>query len=105
MKHGVLEIPPMNKSILVYSFSAFLFLLSGAVQADNVCHTRAEARRHTALSQARLAYTNRVTSCQTMSSPDRAEQCIRVARATFERSSQAARARYARDVRACRTET
>jgi hypothetical protein len=101
----VLESALMNKSILVYSVTAFLFLLSGAVQADNVCHTRAEARRHTAISQARLAYTNRVTSCRTLPSPDRAERCIQIARSTFESQSQAARARYARDVRACRTET
>jgi hypothetical protein len=95
----------MKKSFLVASFSAVLFLTSGTVQADNICHTRAEARRNTAISQARLAYVNRVKSCQTMSSPDRAEQCIQVARATFERNSQIARARYVRDVRACRTET
>jgi len=95
----------MKKSFLVPCFSAALFLVSGAVQADNICHTRAEARRHTAITQARLAYTNRVTSCQTLPSPDRAERCIQIARSTFESQSQAARARYARDVRACRTET
>jgi len=102
---GVLESPAMKKSFLVASFSAFLFLLSGTVQADNICHTRAEARRHTAISQARLSYVNRVKSCNTLPSPDRAERCIQIARSTFESDSQAARARYARDVRACRTET
>jgi len=105
MKQGVLESPPMKKSFLVPCFSAALFLISGSVQADNICHSRAEARRHSALSLARLSYMNRVKSCQTMSSPDRAEQCIQVARVVFERDSQSARARYARDVRACRTES
>ena len=105
MKQGVLECSTMNKSFLLASFSASLFLFSGSVQADNVCHSRAEARRHTAISQARLTYVNRVKSCNTLPSPDRAERCIQVARGTFERDSQAARERYARDVRACRTET
>jgi hypothetical protein len=95
----------MKKSSLVTSITLALYLVSGAVYADNICHTRAEARRHTALSQARQAYLARVKSCQTMPSPDRAEQCVRAAKATFERDSQAARARYAQDVRACGTET
>jgi hypothetical protein len=95
----------MNKSFFVYSFSAALFLASSAVQADNICHSRAQARRHTAISQARLAYTKRVKSCQTLPSPDRAEQCIQSARNKFESDSQIARARYAADVRACGTET
>jgi hypothetical protein len=95
----------MKKSILIFSFLSSLFLASEAVQADNLCVRRAEARRHTALSQARLAYNNRVRSCQTMSSPDRAEQCIQVARSTYERDSQAARLRYAADVRVCNSES
>ena len=95
----------MKKIFLIPSFSALFFLVSGAVQAENICQSRAEARRHTALSQARLAYVNRVKSCNTLPSPDRAEQCIQVARATFERDSQTARTRYARDVRDCRTES
>jgi hypothetical protein len=95
----------MNKSILIYSFSAALYLVAGTVQAENLCHRRAEARRHTATSQARQAYMARVNSCKTLPSPDRAEQCIRVARVTFERDSQTARAQYARDVRACDTES
>jgi hypothetical protein len=105
IKHTLLESPLMNKSILIYSFSAALYLVAGTAQADNLCHRRAEARRHTATSQARLAYVNRVKSCKTLPSPDRAEQCIQVARATFERDSQTARAQYARDVQACGTET
>ncbi len=95
----------MNKSILVSSFSAALFLFSGMAQADNLCHRRAEARRHTNMSQARLAYTKRVKSCRTLSSPDRAEQCIQVARLSYDRDTQMARARYASDVRTCGTET
>jgi hypothetical protein len=95
----------MKKSLFVYSITLTLSLLTGAVHADNICHSRAEARRHTALSQARLAYLGRVKSCQSMPSPDRAEGCIKAAKATFERDSQAARARYAQDVRACGTET
>ncbi len=94
----------MKKSLYVYSITFALYLVTGAVHADNICHSRAEARRHTALSQARLAYMTRVKSCQTMRSPDRAEECVRVAKATFERDSQTARARYAQDVRACGTE-
>ena len=95
----------MKRSLLVYSFVLTLYLSTGAVHADNICHSRAEARLHTATSQARQAYLTRVKSCQTMRSPDRAEECIGVAKATFERDSQAARARYAQDVRACGTET
>jgi hypothetical protein len=95
----------MKKSILIYSFTVALSLVTGTAQAENLCHRRAEARRHTAISQARQAYLTRVNSCRTMPSPDRAEQCIRAARGTFERDSQTARARYAQDVRACGTET
>lgn len=105
MKQTLLESPPMNKSILIYSFSAALYLVSGTVRAENICHRRAEARRHTAISQARLAYQTRVNSCRTLPSPDRAEQCVQLARATFERSSQVAREQYARAVRACGTES
>ncbi len=54
---------------------------------------------------ARQAYLRRVTGCQSLPSPDRAEQCIELARMTFERDSQTARARYATEVRACRTES
>ena len=105
IRRGVLESPAMKKSILVYSFSIALSLLSNAAQAENICHRRAEARQHTAISQARLAYMNRVRSCQTMTSPDRAEQCIQVAKATFQSASQIARARYVYDVRICGTES
>ena len=105
IKPTLLESPRMKKTFLIPSFSALFFLISGTVQAENICHSRAEARRHTALSQARLTYVNRVKSCNTLSSPDRAEQCIQVARATFERDSQTARAQYARDVRICGTES
>jgi hypothetical protein len=95
----------MKKSILIFSFLSSLFLASEAVQADNLCVRRAEARRHTAMSQAQLAYNRKVASCRTMASPDRAEQCIQVARATYERDTQVARARYAADVRICNTQS
>ena len=95
----------MNKSISIFVFFTAFYLVSGTVQAENLCHRRAEARRHTAISQARQAYLTRVRSCRTLPSPDRAEQCIGVARATFESDSQIARAQYARDVRACGTES
>jgi len=95
----------MKKSILLCSFTLALSLFAPSIQAENICEHRAGARRHTALSQARQVYLARVASCQTMPSPDRAEQCIQTARGTFERDSQAARARYAKDVRACRTQS
>ncbi len=99
----------MKKSILIYSLSTALYLVMGtvSVQAEIVdpCLRRAAARRHTAFSVARQVYLSRVASCQTMPSPDRAEQCIGSARMTFELDSQAARARYAKEVRACRPQS
>lgn len=99
----------MKTSIFTFIVSTSLYLLTVAVptqaQTVNRCIQQAEARRHTALSQAQLAYRNRVTNCQTNTSPDRAEQCVNLARATYERDTQAARARYAADVRACRTQS
>lgn len=95
----------MNKTFWTLSLSTLLLLVSGAVHADNVCHSRAQARQHTGMSQARLAYRNRVRSCQTNTSPDRAERCIQIAKARFESDSQIVRARYISDVRRCGTET
>lgn len=97
----------MNTKLI--SLSTVLYLCSSPLfvkaQTLDVCLRRAEARRHTAMAQARYAYQSRVSSCQTMPSPDRAERCIQAARITFERDSQAARARYSQDVQACRNQS
>lgn len=89
------------KTFIVTSLA---FLISAPAFA-NVCTSRAQARNHTRISQARLEFQNRKASCQTLPAPDRVVQCINAARGTFEQKSQSSREQLARDLRACASET
>ncbi len=87
------------------TFAALTLISVPFAQAETICERRANARHHTRISQARLEFTQRRASCQTLPVPDRIVQCIDAAHRTFEQKSQNSRERLAADRRACENET